>query len=190
MRLRASDHKHPATPKARTVNEYVKKVEQEDRRNKKAARALLRKVSHNTSTKFKEGHGRSPNAYQIPSQKEHFWHQYFIYTKFEEGHGTRRVLNGKRDGSSRLEGSEVDGPGKGTTKPNMYQIPNHKKHSWHKNFKNKTSSKYIYERGIQDGDDTRLERSLARDRHNSQHCDRRAITKRIPGQAQVWMWVE
>ena len=51
VRLRASDHKHAATPEVRTVDEHSKKVEQEDRRNKGAARALLWKL-HHTSSKF------------------------------------------------------------------------------------------------------------------------------------------
>ena len=84
------DHKHPATPEARTVNEYNNKVKQEDRCNKGATISLLRKMTR------------------------------AIKTKIEERYGTSRALNGKRDDSSHLDNSTAVGPVRGKTKPNMY----------------------------------------------------------------------
>ena len=84
------DHKHPATPEARTVNEYNNKVKQEDRCNKGAAISLLRKITRT------------------------------MKTKIEERHGTSRALNGKRNDSSHLDDSEAVGPGRGKTNPNTH----------------------------------------------------------------------
>ena len=80
-RSRASDHKHPASPKVRAVDEDGKKVRQEDRRNKGAARALLGKVKTSTINGERDdiprpdnfeadgpsGGKTKPNAYQTPS---------------------------------------------------------------------------------------------------------------------------
>ena len=81
-------------------------------------------------------------------------------TKIEEGYCTSRASNCKHDDSSCPDDSEADGPGGGKAKPNAYQMPS-KKHSWHKVFKNKKSSKYISKSESRDSDDVRLEKSQA-----------------------------
>ena len=63
-------------------------------------------------------------------------------TKIEEGHCTSCASNFKHHDRLRPDDFEADGPGGGKTKPYAYQMPS-EKHSWHKIFRNKKSSKYI-----------------------------------------------
>ena len=108
----------------------------------------------------------------MTSQKEHAWHHYFIYTKFEEEHGTSRAKKGERDDSSRPDNFETDGPGRGKTKPNAYQTPHQTKYFWHKSIKKTRRQASIFPK--EEAEKTAIcaqRTSQARSKHNCQKCD-------------------
>ena len=86
--------------------------------------------------------------------------------EFAEGHGRSRAANGERDNSS-WKGMAEAAP----RTANAYQTPSRTIHTWHKS-EDKKTSKNISKSGSRDGDDTPSERSRARRRRESQHCNR------------------
>ena len=72
-----------------------------------------------------------------------------------------RTSNCKHNDSSCPDDPEANGPDRGNTKQNAYQIPS-KKHSLHKVPKTRSRASLYSKSGSQDSDYVRLERSWAR----------------------------